>query len=114
MSRIEKMLLTIPGFVLTAYHLDTLQKAVFPNVHAKNAKPGIIRFYTLNPTPKTRRRPTQLFWGKRGHFLAGVLPTAIVTIEDQASNTHTCRALHDTGSHINLISEEAAQRVGMK
>ena len=35
-------------------------------------------------------------------FSAGVLPTAIVTIEDQASNTHTCRALLDTGSQMNL------------
>ena len=53
--------------------------------------------------------------GHQGTFVSAVvLPTAKVTIDDQASNTHTCRALLDTGSHININKEEAAQRKGLK
>ena len=64
----------------------------------------------IEPRSKNAETSNSVVLGHQGTFFsAGVLPTAIVTIEDQASNIHTCRALLDTGSQINLISEEAAQ-----
>ena len=69
----------------------------------------------VKPHSKNTETSNSVVLGPQGTFFsAGVLPNAIVTIEDQASNTHTCRALLDTGSQINLISEEAAQRMGLK
>ena len=69
----------------------------------------------VEPHSKNGETSSSVVLGHQGTFFsAGILPTAIVTIEDQASNIHTCRALLDTGSQINLISEEAAQRMGLK
>ena len=69
----------------------------------------------VEPHSKNTETSNSVVLGHQGTFFsAGDLPTAIVTIEDQASNAHTCRALLDTGSQINLISKEAAQRMGLK
>ena len=44
----------------------------------------------------------------------GILPTAMVSIEDDSSNVIKCRALLDSGSQMSLISEEAVQRMKLK
>ena len=44
----------------------------------------------------------------------GILPTAMVSIEDDSSNIIDCRALLDSGSQMSLISEEAVQRMKLK
>ena len=44
----------------------------------------------------------------------GILPTAMVSIEDDSSNIINCRALLDSGSQMCLISEEAVQRMKLK
>ena len=44
----------------------------------------------------------------------GILPTIMVSIEDDSSETIKCRALLDSGSQMSLISEEAVQRMKLK
>ena len=44
----------------------------------------------------------------------GILPTALVSIEDDSRQVIKCRALLDSGSQMSLISEEAVQRMKLK
>ena len=45
---------------------------------------------------------------------SGIIPTALVPIEDDSSNTTICRALIDNGYQLSLISESAVQRMHLK
>ena len=51
---------------------------------------------------------------KHSRLLTGILPTALVSIEDDSSQIIKCRALLDSGSQMSLISEEAVQRMKLK
>ena len=45
---------------------------------------------------------------------SGIVPTAMVPVEDDSSKITICRAMIDTGSQISLISESAVQRMNLK
>ena len=45
---------------------------------------------------------------------SGIVPTAMVPVEDDSSKITMCRAMIDTGSQISLISESAVQRMNLK
>ena len=44
----------------------------------------------------------------------GVIPTALVPIEDDSSTITICRAMIDSGSRLSLITESAVQRMQLK
>ena len=50
----------------------------------------------------------------RTFSVSGLIPTALIPIEDEASSITLCRTMIDSGSQLSLISEAAVQRMQLK
>jgi len=89
-------------------HHTTLHKVTSASGNRSNRQGTSV---SPNITLETQVTPTSLVARSQRYSL---LPTVVILIQDKCGNFHPIRALLDSGSELNFITEEAAKRLQIR
>ena len=116
-SRIEKILFGHWNYASIVWILVTALNNASRSIPAKHAilnTPKHSTLLHLPDAPKGAGSGSLATHQATAGITSGIVPTAMVPVEDDSSKITTCRDMIDTGSQISLISEFAVQRMTLK